>query len=60
MLSLIGLGFNLNFHSLVMELYLGTTCFGSRFILDGSMDLDIDNYVLSKLLFIDDYFYKYI
>ena len=43
-----------------MELYLGTTCFGSRFILDGSMDLDIDNYVLSKLLFVDDYFYKYI
>ena len=31
-----------------MELYLGTTYFGSGFILDGFMILDIDNYVLSN------------
>ena len=31
-----------------MELYLGTTYFGSRFILHGFMILDIDNYVLSN------------
>ena len=42
------LGFNLNFHDLVMELYLGTTYYGSGFILDGFMVLDIDNYVFSN------------
>ena len=31
-----------------MELYLGTTYFGSRFILNGFMILNIDNYVLSN------------
>ena len=31
-----------------MKLYLGTTYNGSRFILDGFMVLDIDNYVLSN------------
>ena len=45
-----------NFHDLVMELYLSTTYFGSRFILDGFMVLDNDNYVLFKLLLVDDYF----
>ena len=39
-----------------MELYLSTTYFGSRFILDGFMVLDNDNYVLFKLLFVDGYF----
>ena len=32
----------------VIELYLGTTYFGSGFILDGFMILDIDHYVLSN------------
>ena len=45
-LVLIGLGFNLNFHDSIMELYLGTTYFGSWFILDGFMILDIDKYEL--------------
>ena len=31
-----------------MKLYLGTTYNGSRFILNGFMILDIDNYVLSN------------
>ena len=31
-----------------MELYLGTTYYGSGFILDGFMVLDIDNYVFSN------------
>ena len=48
MLVLLSLGFNLNFHDSVMELYLGTTYFGSRFILNGFMILNIDNYVLSN------------
>ena len=39
---------NLNFHDLVMELYLGKTYFGSGFILDRFMVLD--NYVLSKAI----------
>ena len=29
-----------------MELYLGTAYYGYRFILDGFMVLDIDNYML--------------
>ena len=48
MLVLIGLGFNLNFHDSVMELYLGTTYYGSGFVLNGFMVLDIDNCVLSN------------
>ena len=48
MLVLIGFCFNLNFHDLVIELYLGTTYFGSGIILDGFMILDIDNYMLSN------------
>ena len=48
MLVLLSLGFNLNFHDSVMELYLGTTYYGSGFILDGFMVLDIDKYVLSS------------
>ena len=43
MLVLLGLGFNLNFHDSVMELYLGTTYYGFGFILNGFMVLDIDN-----------------
>ena len=43
MFILLGLSFNLNFHDLVMELYLGTTYFGSGFILNGFMILAIDN-----------------
>ena len=31
-----------------MELYLGTTYYGSRFFLDGFIVLDIDKYVLSS------------
>ena len=52
MLIFLSLGFNLNFHDLIMKLYLGTTYFGSRFILDGFMVLNIGDYVLSKLLII--------
>ena len=48
MLVLLSLGFNLNFHDSVMELYLGTTYYSSGFILDGFMVLDIDKYVLSS------------
>ena len=48
MLVLLSLGFNLNFHDSVMELYLGTTYYGSGFILDGFIVLDIDKYVLSS------------
>ena len=49
MLVLLSLGFNLNFHDLVMELYLGTTYNRSGFILNGFMVLDIDNCVLSNI-----------
>ena len=38
--------FNLNFHDSVMELYLGTTYYGSGFVLNGFMVLNIDNCVL--------------
>ena len=48
MLVLLGLGFNLNFHDLIMELYLGTTYYGFEFILNGFMVLNIDNCVLSN------------
>ena len=48
MLVLLGLGFNLNFHDSVMKLYLGTTYYGSRFVLNVFMVLDIDNCVLSN------------
>ena len=48
MLVLLSLGFNLNFHDLVMEFDLGTTYYGSGFVLNGFMVLDIDNYVLSN------------
>ena len=48
MLVLLSLGFNLNFYDSVMELYLEITYYGFRFILDGFMVLDIDNYVLSN------------
>ena len=44
-LVLLSLGFNLNFHDSVMELYLGTTYFDFKFILDGFMVLDINNCV---------------
>ena len=45
-LVLLSLGFNLNFHDLVMELDLGTTYYGSGFVLNGFMVLNIDNCVL--------------
>ena len=48
MLVLLSLGFNLNFHDSVMELYLGTTYYGFGFILNGFMVLDIDNCVSSN------------
>ena len=48
LLVLLGLGFNLNFHDSVMELYLGITYYGSRFVLNRFMVLDIDNCVLSN------------
>ena len=48
MLVLIRFCFNLNFHDLVIELYLRTTYFDSGSILDGFMVLDIDNYMLSN------------
>ena len=48
MFILLGLSFNLNFHDLIMELNLGTTYFGSGFILNGFIVLDIDNCVLSN------------
>ena len=47
MLVLLVLGFILNFHDSVMELYLGTTYYGSGFVLNGFMVLDIDNCLLS-------------
>ena len=47
-LVFLDLGFNLNFHDLVVELYLGTTYYGFGFVLDGFMALNIDNYVLSN------------
>ena len=43
MLVLLNLGFNLNFHDSVMDLYLGSTYYGSGFILNGFMVLNIDN-----------------
>ena len=48
MLVFFSLGFNLNFHDLVMELYLGTTYYGFGFILNGFMVPDIDNCVSSN------------
>ena len=48
LLALLGLGFSLNFHDLVMELYLGTTFYGFGFILDGFMILDVDIHELSN------------
>ena len=48
MLVLIGLGFNLNFHDSIMELYLGTTYYGFGFFFNGFMVLDIDNCVFSN------------
>ena len=45
-LVLLGLGFNLNFYDLVMELDLGTTYYGSGFVLNGFMVLNIDHCVL--------------
>ena len=48
MLVLFNLGFNLNFHDSVMDLYLGSTYYGSGFILNGFMVLNIDNCVLSN------------
>ena len=46
MVLVLSLGYILNFHDLVKELYLGKTYFGLGFILDGFMVLDIDNCVI--------------
>ena len=50
MVLVLSLGYILNFHDLVKELYLGKTYFGLGFILDGFMVLDIGNYVSSNTI----------